>query len=464
MNNNSKIIRVLIVISALFLALLTYLLYLNLFKSDELRTNSYNRRQWDEERYVDRGNIYDSNGLLLAESVTDENGTKRVYSQGNIYSHVIGYCSPVYGKSQLEMEFDRELLARDDIGIFAGSKKRGFDLNLTVDNSFQKYVYGQMNGKKGAAVAMNPQTGEILAMVSLPDFQPESQNLEAMWTDIVEDQDSPLLNRATQGLYPPGSTYKIVTAAAAYENGMKGKSFEDVGYFQADKLKIENYNNKVYGSIKLEDAFSVSSNQVFATIGYQLGTEKMQNISERFGINSKVRFDLPTETSRIEYGKMVSADCAMIGIGQGQLRVTPLQMAVICSTVANGGRTIEPYVVASVTKDDVIISQHKPRAANSVISAECAEYLEEMMIKTVESGTGTRAKISGVTVAGKTGTAENETDMDHAWFVGYAPAENPQIAVAVILENEGASGGDAAAPVAGRIMKEYLSRAESIYE
>ena len=148
MNSNNRIIRVLVVISALFLALLTYLLYLNLFKADELRTNPYNRRQWDEEKFVARGNIYDKNGLVIAESLSQDGETVRVYSQGRLYSHVIGYCSPVYGKSQLERRYDDELLARDDLGIFSGDKKRGFDLTLTIDNSFQKYAYSQMSGKR----------------------------------------------------------------------------------------------------------------------------------------------------------------------------------------------------------------------------------------------------------------------------------------------------------------------------
>ncbi len=458
MNTNRRIIRVLVVISALFLALLTYLLYFNMFRADELHTNPYNRRQWDEEKFVIRGNIYDKNGLLLAESVTEGDETKRVYSQGSLYSHVIGYCSPVYGKSLLEMEYDKELIAKDDLTIFTGDKRRGFDLNLTIDNSFQSYAYKQMNGKKGALIAMNPQTGKILAMVSLPDFQPESENLEKMWTTIVEDENSPLLTRATQGLYAPGSTYKIVTAAAAYENDMEGRFFEDIGYFQADALKIENYNQKVYGGVTVEDAFSVSSNQVFATIGYELGAEKMMDISKRFGINSEMKFDLPTETSRIEYKKMVSADCAMVGIGQGQLLTTPLRMAMICSAVANDGQMMQPYVVDSITRGNNVISQTKPKAVNQPITADCAAYIEEMMIKTVESGTGSQARVSGVTVAGKTGTAENESDKDHAWFVGYAPADNPQIAVAVLLENDGTSGGDSAAPIAGRVMKEYLAK------
>jgi len=458
MNVNKKIIRVLIIISALFLALLTYLLYFNLFRADTVSTNPYNRRQWDDERYVTRGTIYDKNGLVLAETVEDGGNTRRVYSQGRLYSHIIGYCSQVYGKSLLEREYDSELLGKGDLDIFQGDKKKGFDLNLTIDNSVQKYAYEQLRGMRGAIVAMNPKTGAILAMVSLPDFDPDAAALEKQWNTIVEDENSPLIARAVQGLYPPGSTYKIVTAAAAYENGMKGRVFEDTGNFTAGDLKVENYNNKAYGEISLEHAFQVSSNQVFCTVGYELGSEKITEIAERFGINSSLGFDIPTETSRIEYKKMTKEDSALVSIGQGQLLTTPIQMAMICSAVANGGQMVKPYVVESVTKNSITVSKTSTKSTGQPISQDCAEYIGQLMVDTVKSGTGTRAQINGITVAGKTGTAENETEKDHAWFVGYAPAEDPQIAIAVVLENDGRSGGDAAAPIAGRVMNKYLAK------
>lgn len=458
MNTNSKIIKVLIVISGLFLALLTYLLYFNLFRADEVATNPYNRRQWDDEKYVTRGTIYDSQGLVLAETVEDGESSKRVYSQSRLYSHVIGYCSQVYGKSLLEREYDSQLLGKGDIDIFQGDKKKGFDLNLTINNSLQRYAYEQMRGKKGALVAVDPMTGAVLAMISLPDFEPAADKLESRWNTIVEDENSPLLARTTQGLYPPGSTYKIVTAALAHENGMEGKVFEDTGSFVVDDLEVENYNNKAYGEISLERGFAVSSNQVFCSLGFELGSEKVLEISERFGINSSLDFDVPTMSSRIEYKKMTNSDSALVGIGQGQLLATPLQMVMICSSVANGGKLLKPYVVDSVTKGDITISSAKTKVLRQAISETTAGYIGNLMVDAVENGTGKRAKIYGATVAGKTGTAENENEKDHAWFVGYAPAENPQIAVAVILENDGRSGGDSAAPIAGNVMRKYLQK------
>ncbi len=456
---NKKIIRVLIVISALFLALLTYLIYFNMFEAETVATNPYNRRQWDDERYVTRGTIYDTNGLVLAETVEDKDGNAvRKYSQGRIYSHVIGYCSQVYGKSLLERAYDRELLGKGDIDIFQGDKKRGFDLNLTIDNTLQKFAYQKMNGRRGALVALEPTTGKVLAMISLPDFDPSAASLEKNWSEVVENENSPLISRCIQGLYPPGSTYKIVTLAAAYENGMTEKIFEDVGEFSVGNVTVENYNGKKYGEISLERAFSVSSNQVFCSIGYDLGADFVDKIAHRFNIGEDIPFDLSVAPSRIEYKKMSDTDGALVSIGQGQLLVTPMHMAMICSTVANNGSMMRPYIVDSITKNNIMIKDTSPKVISQVISPECADYVAQQMINAVKNGTGTRAQISGVMVAGKTGTAENEKDKDHSWFVGYAPAEDPQIAVAVILENDGRSGGDTAAPIAGSVMSKYLQR------
>lgn len=458
MNSNRKIIRVLVVISALFLTLLSYLLYFNMFEAKSVSTNPYNRRQWDDELYVTRGTIYDSDGVVLAETVGNGETIKREYPYGRLYSHVIGYCSQVYGKSLLEREYDSELLGKGDIDIFQGDKKKGFDLNLTIKNSLQKYAYEQLRGKKGAIVALNPQNGKILAMVSLPDFEPSADNLEKNWNSIVEDESAPLVARAFSGLYPPGSTYKIVTAAAAFENGFQGKTFEDTGAFENGDLKVENFGNKKYGEISFERGFEVSSNQLFCTVGFELGSEKVLEIAERFGVGKNVDFDIDASSSRIEYKKMTDEDAALVSIGQGQLLVSPLHMAMICGSVANDGVMMTPYVVDSVTKNEAVISKARPKTFTQPMDKECADYIKELMVNTVKSGTGSRAAIWGIDVAGKTGTAENETEEDHAWFVGFAPADEPQIAVAVVIENSGKSGGDAAAPIAGNIIRKYLGK------
>lgn len=458
MKTNKRIIYVLIVISAMFLALLSYLLYFNMFQADKIAANPYNRRQWDDEKYVTRGTIYDADGLVLAETVSRDGGeNERVYSQGRLYSHIIGYYSQLYGKSLLESEFDSYLLGKGDLSIFQGDKRRGFDLNLTVKNSLQKYAYEQMRGKRGALVALDPNDGRVLAMVSLPDFDPSAAALEKEWNGIVEDENSPLLARAIQGLYPPGSTYKVVTAAAAYENGMTGREFNDTGSFTKGSVTVYNYGKKKYGDITLERGFQVSSNQVFCTVGYELGAEKMMDISKRFGVETDPEFDLQMSKSVIQYKKMTDTDSALVAIGQGQLLVTPMEMAQVCAAAANGGEILRPYIVDSVKKNDTVsIYEGKKKVIGRAVSTDCADYLKEQMIEVVKNGTGTNARINGVTVAGKTGTAENETNKDHAWFIGFAPAEAPEIAVAVILEYDGRSGGESAAPIARNVMSKYL--------
>lgn len=459
MQNNKRIIRVLVLVSFMFLALVSYLLYFNMFQAEKVSSNPYNKRQWEDERYVKRGSIYDRDGELLAETVVDGDNRTRRYPKGRLYSHIIGYYSRVYGKNLLEMNYDKELMGHGDINLSFNEIRSGYDLNLTIDNDLQKYADDKLNGRSGAVVAMEPSTGKILAMVSLPDFDPSVDALEKNWQYIVEKEDSPLLARATGGLYAPGSTYKIVTTTAAYNGGYTQKTFNDTGEFKAGGIKVENYGGKSYGEIGLKKAFEVSSNFAFCTLGYELGAENVKNTAESFGVNKDINTDIPVSKSRIDYKKMTNEDAALVSIGQGQLLMTPLHVAMVGSTIANGGKMMKPYLVNSVTTSSgQTLSNAKQEQLYQAISPDCAAYVKELMVSTVKQGTGTKAAISGVTVAGKTGTAENETSKDHAWFVGFAPAENPQIAVAVLLEYDGGSGGANAAPIARDVMKKYLGK------
>lgn len=459
MNPNKKIIRVLVVVCVMFLSLVTYLLYFNMFEAEEVATNPYNKRQWEDEKFVKRGTIYDRDGVVLAETEVSGDERIRKYPQGRLYSHVIGYCSKVYGKSQLEMKYDKELLGQGDIAISFNELRSGYDLTLTIDNDLQQYAYDQLNGREGAVVALEPATGKVLAMVSYPDFDPSAESLEKNWNAIVEREDSPLLARATQGLYPPGSTYKIATAAAAYETGRITETFQDNGKFERDGLSVDNYGQAAYGEIDLKRAFEVSSNYAFCTLGYEMGPEKVLEEAERFGVGKEFGFDIPVEKSEIQYKKMTAQDAALVSIGQGQLLMTPLHVAMMGAAVANGGKMMQPYLVDTIsTASGLTLSETKPAVLYDVMDAGCAEYLDTLMQGVVANGTGKSCQISGITVAGKTGTAENETDQDHAWFVGYAPAENPQIAVAVLLEYDGGAGGTNAGPIARNVIRKYLQK------
>lgn len=457
MQNNKRIIRVLVVVSLMFLALVSYLLYFNMFRAEEVASNPYNKRQWEDEKNTKRGSIYDCNGQLLAETVIDGDNHIRKYPYGHLYSHIIGYCSNVYGKNQLEMTYDKELSGNGMLNISFGDLKLGNDLHLTIDNNLQSYAYDRLGGKKGAIVALEPSTGKILAMVSFPDFDPSTDALEKNWNNIVEREDAPLLARATGGMYAPGSTYKIVTTKAAYDEGYTDRTFDDDGVFKKDNFSVYNYGNEKYGKLTLKKAFEVSSNDVFCSIGYELGSAKVKSAAEAFGIDKNIETDVSVSTSKIGYKNMSDLDAALVSIGQGSLSMTPLHVAMIGAAVANNGKMMKPYLVDSIaTEGGTVIGSTKPSIWASPMSAECAAYISELMVGVVKEGTGSNAAISGITVAGKTGTAENETKNDHAWFVGFAPAENPKIAVAVILEYDGGAGGKNAAPIARDIMKKYL--------
>lgn len=476
MDENKRIIKALIGVSFLFVAMVSYLLYINLFRAPEWRQRAMAEQMWSDENFIRRGKIYDSEGVVLAQSVernvmrTDSDGNEsevkelvREYPKGNLFSHVVGYCAKSYDKSQLENTFNDILIPKDNKGdIIRIGEAPGDDLHLTINAEFQEYVYKQMNKNAGAVVALEPQTGKVLAMVSLPDFSPEEVGYVIEKNMNEEKNKGELLNRATQATYPPGSTFKIITAAAAYENGMKDKIFNDQGGYRRDgEIAIKNAGGKKYGKIGLERAFEVSSNQVFAEIADELGTEKLREITGRFGLDHDILFDLPLKQSTVGYknGTMFQPDCANVGIGQGQVEVSPLQMAMVCATIANDGRLMQPYIVESIRNEGTLKTLIKAKEIRQVIDSDCADFIEDMMVGVVKNGTGTLAQISGVTVAGKTGTAENgQANKDHAWFVGYAPVENPKIAVAVMLEYNGNGGGTVAAPIAGKIMKEYLKK------
>lgn len=455
MKTNKRIIRVLVGIALLFLVLISYLLWFNMFKADEISTNPYNKRQWESELEVKRGDIYSQDGVLLAETEIDGDARNRIYPRGRLYSHIIGYYSQVYGKTQLEMTYDSDLIGKENIGITLNDIRSGNNLHLTIIDELQEYAYDQLDGRNGAIVAIEPTTGQVLAMVSLPDFDP--MTIEEDWSEMMEDEDSPFLARATQGLYPPGSTYKIVTAAGAYDNGMTDMTFNDNGVFESGDVTVYNYGRESYGNIDLKRAFEVSSNYAFCTLGYELGAENVKLEAEKFGVNKDLSFDIPTSKSEIQYSRMTDLDGALVSIGQGGLVMTPLHVALMGSAVANGGKMMKPYLVETITTENgTVIGQTRPSVMYESIGSACAEYIEDMMIGVIEDGTGTSAQLSGITVAGKTGTAENESEEDHAWFVGYAPAEQPTICVAVVLENDGGSGGRNAAPIARNVIRKFL--------
>jgi len=413
---------------------------------------------------ITRGNIWSNDGVLLAETVRGENGlNNRIYPFGSLYSGIIGYNSSVYGRSGLENSFNHHLTGSFGANLL-GNVTEGFNLELTIDHDLQQFARNQLGNRRGAVIAIEPSSGRILTMVSSPDFDANHGALVANWDNLVENEHSPLMPRATLGLYPPGSVYKIVTAAAAIEAGMIDRTWNDSGAFNLGENVVRNHNNIAHGEIGLARAFAISSNYVFCSIGYELGANRISEISRRFGVGTNIDFDIPVNISRLDYprGEMTSADSALVSIGQGALLVTPLHMAMITASIANSGVMMQPFLVERSRNElGLTMFRTRQRVHSRPINANVAAELTEMMELTVNNGTGVNARISNVRVAGKTGTAENELTIDganlaHTWFVGFAPAENPEIAVAVILEHSGGTGGGAAANIFREVVRRYL--------
>jgi peptidoglycan glycosyltransferase len=456
-------VHVIVFVSLLFFSIIGYLTYIQIFKAEQMAQNPYNKRQMAREEKIIRGTIYDRNGIVLAETNIEENGEmQRVYTQNKLYSHVIGYSSRQYGKAGIESYYNNDLLALTGDNTVAKIKQtitgepiRGHNLLLTINHELQKTAESLLKGKKGSIVALNPKTGEVLAMVSKPDYNPN--NLTETWSALVEDAQSPLLNRSLSGLYPPGSIYKPIIASAVLQNAGIDTNYDCTGTITIDGYTLTDANKRGHGYLDLRQSIIVSCNTNFARMGVALGSEAVTDISKDFLMGEKLKSYMPIAQSRYPYNQgMNPTDVAAVSIGQGKLLVTPMHMAAVAATFANNGMMMTPYIVEEVRSADGRVISSGKGEGDQIISEAVANEVKDMMVAAVREGTGTNARISGVDVAGKTGTAENETGESHAWFIGFAPANDPQIAVAIILESEGKSGGAAAAPIAREVIRQGL--------
>lgn len=444
--------------------------YFELYGKKNIIANSYNRRLKANEESIKRGLIYDRYGEVLAKTDFKDGVSKRIYPYKKLYSHVIGYNSEIYGKSLLEAQFNDTLLSRNALGLIGnisslikGESKVGNNLILTIDHSLQLKARELLGEKRGAIVAIDPKTGEILAMVSTPDFNPNEKSLKENWDEISNNANSALLPRAVSGLYPPGSTFKVVTAVAAIEKNLKDTTFEDEGSVIIDGKNFSNIGNKAHGNQDMTSALTISSNVYFAKLSELIGSNDLVKTAENAGINKIIDFDIPVKKSSIEKTIKSKTELAATSIGQGKLLVTPLQMAIIAAGIANDGVIMKPYLVKSISNssNEFIIDVTKSKKLYTFTDRETARAVSDMMIQVVKKGTGKAARISGVEVAGKTGTAQNEKSSqgegnDHAWFIGFAPANDPEIAIAVIIENQAKGGGQIAAPIARKIMNQWI--------
>ena len=398
-------------------------------------------------------------------------GTKRVYPQGALVAQAVGYASSRYGTSGLEDAFDRVLTAHTDAvdpvsqvrQIVAGARgaPRGADIVTTLDVHVQAtLVSGLAKFARAAGVAIDPRTGAVLALASVPAYDPN--RLDTLWATLLKDPASPLLDRSTGGLYPPGSTFKIVTAADALDSGAvtPQSTFNDRGGFTIGNFTVHNDEEETTGTQDLAGAFALSSNVDFAQIALKIGVDRWFDYAARWGLGQSVEFDIPVSRDRLPQKKDVyEGILAQLGFGQASLLVTPMRMALVGATIAHDGTTPRPYLVRRIAGSETGLAT-RPETIAQPISAETAHEVRDLMVEVVKRGTGTAAKLPGWTVAGKTGTATNPHGRSHAWFVAFAPADNPRIAVAVVVENVG-YGGTYAAPVAREVLRVALARSRS---
>jgi peptidoglycan glycosyltransferase len=413
-----------------------------------------------------RGRILATDGTVLAESV---NG-RRVYPLGAATAQAVGYVSVRYGTSGLEEAFDRALTPPDTTGdpaaqldeiraAFAGKSavSRGADVVTTLVPAVQVELYDLLaKYKRAAGVVLDPRTGAVLAMASVPSYDPNHFDRE--FPSLQHDPESPLLDRALDGLYPPGSTFKIFTASAALDSGTvtMQSHFEDPGYYLIGNFRLHDNESEATGYASLTTAFALSSNVDFAQIALRMGTGTFYDYLARWGIGDSLDFQLPASTAGYPpKDTIVPGELAQMGFGQGALLMTPMQMALIGSTVANAGAEPRPYIVRQIVRDGTVASVYAAGTLANPVSAQTAANVTKMMIAVVQRGTGTSAALPNVTVAGKTGTATNPLGASHAWFVCFAPAQNPRVAVAIVVENVG-YGATYAAPIARAVLQTAL--------
>ena len=460
-------IRKHIAVAASFLLVLMgvqilYLAKLSVWDGDELAAHPLNTRSALMEKDIVRGRILDHGGRILAESAADG---VRSYPYGRILAPVTGYQTERYGATGVEQVAGSALSGVTTDAAHMGPLRTllradaGYDVRLTVDAALSEMIWNALDGRRGAVVVMDAQTGAVRAMVSSPSFDPAS--VAAQWDELSARADSPLLNRAAQGLYPPGSTFKTLIADAALTAGVTNPDevFTCTGELAiGSDYVLHESHGEVHGKLRLADALRESCNVTFATLALRLGASGLSSAFERFGIGADLT-DAEVQMAQAHVPDLKSlsnGEIAQLGIGQGALLVTPLQMALVADAFANGGRIMQPYLVDAVlTTGGAALYAANPQVWRTATTAERASIIDADMEGVVASGTGTAAEVSGVRVTGKTGTAENATGTDHAWFIGTAEHGGRKIVLSVLVE-EGGYGGRAAAGIARRIISRYF--------
>lgn len=465
-----------LVIAVAFLMTSVGVGYWTLVSGDELSTDPFNPRLVAAIRDRPRGFITDASGTTLAESAQTSSGYKRVYKDSTL-AHVTGYASFQFGASGIEASYAESLIGQDPADPLSQWRARYLrehappgSVVLGIDPKVQQAAVAALGDRRGAIVAIDPRNGTILASASWPRYDAsliaDPATEEAAWKQVSEDPHRPLINRVTQGLYPPGSTFKVITGAAALESGFDPNAKVRVDDpWQADRswgTYFVRSSTRAHGDYTMADAFRLSENIYFAQVGLQIGGQRIAEYAQRFGIGSATRCDIPSGSGQLSRTGTLDRPTliADTAYGQGELLVSPLQMALVAASIGMGGVMPTPHYATEVRDaEGHAIRVIAPGPSGQVIGLETARALTTMLVGAV-SGPGAfafAAKIPGVNVAGKTGSAENPSGAPHGWFVGFAPAEAPTVAVAILLENT-PRGGEDAAPLGGRVMQAALGR------
>jgi peptidoglycan glycosyltransferase len=466
---------------ALVLVLFAVLVYFTsrnaVFDAQALRDNPLNKRTLLEEQRIHRGTIRAVDGTVLARSVKQRGGVySRRYPTGGLFGHAIGYSFTTLGRAGLERFRNDDLTGKRNelssvIDQLRGHRQVGDSLTTTLDPQAQRVAYQALNGRKGAVVALDPRTGAVKVMASFPEFDPNALSGPGTYSRLANDNaNKPLVNRATQFGYAPGSTFKVVTATAAIDSGRftPQSTVDGKNGVKISGVPLQNDYNQSFGPIDLTTALAKSVNTVYAQVAERLGKQTLKKYMERFGFDAKPQLDYPKDqmSSSGEYrnGKLLSptsryVDVGRMGIGQDKLAVTPLQMAEVAAAVANGGQLMKPHMTDRIVDTDGrTVERINPEVQSTVMKPSTASAVTAMMEGVVNSGTGTQAQIPGIRVAGKTGTAETQIGKttNNVWFIAFAPSDHPRIAIAVTMEHQIGFGGDVAAPVAKAVMESLL--------
>jgi len=486
---NTPIRRVGYVVAGLMVLLIAQLTYLQVIEADSLANDPRNVRALIRDFSRARGDIVTADGEVVARSIPSDDifEWQREYPLGALFGHVSGFQSIVYGNSGIEREYNRELSGRDPVvriqsitdlsEVFVDEAQTG-TVVLTMTAQAQQLVRDALGDRRGSIVVMEPKTGAIVAMYSNPSYDPtplaghNTQTVQDAYTLLNLDPAKPMLPRAYAEIYPPGSTFKIVTTASALDTGT---ATPDTGFPVVREIDLPQTSNTLsnFGGANcggsLFESFVRSCNTTFGLLGLEMGNAFVPAM-DRFGIHDRVPIDLSNPGPSRSLGPAPDSfaenqpEFAYAGIGQGLVATTPLQMAMVAASVANGGLAPTAHVAGQILDArGAVVRTMNPGPWRRAMSPEAAAAINEMMVAVVERGTGRNAQIPGVTVAGKTGTAQVDGDRSpHAWFVGYAPAENPQFAIAVLIENGGeggdeATGGRVAAPIAANVLGQLLA-------